>query len=210
MAVSAQIKVGPLGAPPVVDLLPMVAPNVRRVVVDTHVHLPDMFEITFLDEGGVLANNMIDIGTSVKIWGGADDIERRAGPHRGRGHGDRGRHPPQRHLHDDPRLREGAPDAARASHVRVPQHEGLRHRAADGVEVRPGDRATADRLDERRARRTRAVQPDRLGVPQVPRGGERLRLRRRPGLVRVPQAEEHRATRRCSSGCSRCPAVRRR
>ncbi len=45
----------------------------RRVVVDTHVHLPDMFEITFLDEGGVLANNMIDIGTSVKIWGGADD-----------------------------------------------------------------------------------------------------------------------------------------
>jgi hypothetical protein len=73
MAVSAQIKVGPMGAPPVVDLLPMVAPNVRRVVVDTHAHLPDMFEITFLDEGGVLANNMIDIGTSVKIWGGADD-----------------------------------------------------------------------------------------------------------------------------------------
>ena len=73
MAVSAQIKVGPLGAPPVVDLLPMVAPNVRRVVVDTHAHLPDMFEVTFLDEGGVLSNNLIDIGTSVKIWGGADD-----------------------------------------------------------------------------------------------------------------------------------------
>ena len=62
-----------MGVPPTIDLLPMVAPNVRRVVVDTHAHLPDMFEITFLDDGGVLANNMIDIGTSVKIWGGADD-----------------------------------------------------------------------------------------------------------------------------------------
>jgi uncharacterized protein involved in type VI secretion and phage assembly len=62
-----------MGIPPAIPLQPMVEQAVRRVVVDTHVHLPDMFEITFLDEGGVLANNMIDIGTSVKIWGGADD-----------------------------------------------------------------------------------------------------------------------------------------
>ena len=51
----------------------MVETALRRVVVDTHAHLPDMFEITFLDEGGVLANNMIDIGTSIKIQGGAAD-----------------------------------------------------------------------------------------------------------------------------------------
>src|SRR3954471_14678770 len=72
MAVSAQIKVGPMGAPPVVDLLPTVALNIRRVVVDTHAHLPDMFEITFLDEGGVLDSNKTDIGTYVKLFGGAD------------------------------------------------------------------------------------------------------------------------------------------
>jgi uncharacterized protein involved in type VI secretion and phage assembly len=73
MAVRAQIQVGPFGVPAAVPLLPMVENAIRRVVVDTHVHLPDMFEVTFLDEGGVLANNMIDIGTSVKIWGGADN-----------------------------------------------------------------------------------------------------------------------------------------
>src|SRR6188768_3322396 len=54
-------------------LVPMAADCLRRVVVDTHAHLPDMFEVTFLDEGGVLANNMIDIGTSVKIQGGSAD-----------------------------------------------------------------------------------------------------------------------------------------
>jgi phage protein D len=73
MSVRAQVKVGPFGAPAEVPLQPMVENAMRRVVVDTHVHLPDMFEVTFNDEGGVLANNMIDIGTSVKIWGGADD-----------------------------------------------------------------------------------------------------------------------------------------
>lgn len=73
MSVRAQIAIGPLGAPPAVQLLPMVEQAVRRVVVDTHAHLPDMFEVTFFDEGGILANNMIDIGTSVKIWGGAVD-----------------------------------------------------------------------------------------------------------------------------------------
>jgi uncharacterized protein involved in type VI secretion and phage assembly len=65
------IKVGPMNIPPVVPLLPMVESAVRRVVVDTHAHLPDMFEITFYDQGGVLANNMIDIGTSIKVEGGA-------------------------------------------------------------------------------------------------------------------------------------------
>ncbi|MEA2686058.1 MAG: hypothetical protein QOE93_1253, partial [Actinomycetota bacterium] len=73
MSVRAQIAVGPFGVPPAIPLVPMVEQAVRRVVVDTHVHLPDMFEITFLDEGGLLANNKIDIGTSVKIWGGAVD-----------------------------------------------------------------------------------------------------------------------------------------
>jgi len=71
VTIRAQIAIGPFGAPAVAPLLPMVEEAIRRVVVDTHVHLPDMFEVTFFDEGGILANSMIDIGTSVKIWGGA-------------------------------------------------------------------------------------------------------------------------------------------
>lgn len=73
MSVRAQVQIGPFGAPATLPLVPMVEQAIRRVVVDTHVHLPDMFEVTFFDEGGILANNMIDIGTSVKIWGGAVD-----------------------------------------------------------------------------------------------------------------------------------------
>jgi phage protein D len=68
-----QIAVGPFGVPAAIPLQPLVAEAVTRVVVDTSVHLPDMFEVTFDDQGGVLAQNMIQIGTSVKIWGGADD-----------------------------------------------------------------------------------------------------------------------------------------
>jgi phage protein D len=73
MSVMAQIKVGPKGIPPAIPLQPMVEQALRRVVVDTHTQLPDMFEITFYDEGGVLANNLIDIGCSIKIMGGAVD-----------------------------------------------------------------------------------------------------------------------------------------
>ena len=64
------ILVGPMNIPPAIPLLPMVESQVRRVVVDTHARLPDMFEITFDDPGGILAMNMIDIGTSVSIKGG--------------------------------------------------------------------------------------------------------------------------------------------
>lgn len=73
MSVMAQIKTGPFGAPPVKPLLPMTEQALRRVVVDTHASLPDMFEITFYDEGGVLANELLDIGSSVSIAGGAAD-----------------------------------------------------------------------------------------------------------------------------------------
>lgn len=70
------IKLEPVG----VALLPTVEPKVARVVVDTHLHLPDMFEITFLDEeGGVLTEAGIRIGTELSIHAGspsADTAER--------------------------------------------------------------------------------------------------------------------------------------
>jgi hypothetical protein len=73
MSVLPKVSVGPFNIPAAMPLLPMAEDQLRRVVVDTNAHLPDMFEVTFLDEGGVLANNMIDIGTSIKIQGGAAD-----------------------------------------------------------------------------------------------------------------------------------------
>jgi phage baseplate assembly protein gpV len=45
----------------------------RRVVVDTHLHLPDMFEIRFLDvTGGLIDEIGITIGAAVTISGGKD------------------------------------------------------------------------------------------------------------------------------------------
>ncbi len=68
--VRATIKVGMMGMP----LSPTVEPLVQRVVVDTHLHLPDMFEITILDESGsVIDDANMSIGTEVQIFGGAAD-----------------------------------------------------------------------------------------------------------------------------------------
>jgi hypothetical protein len=44
-----------------------------RTVVDTHLHLPDMFELTFVDEGGTLTTDTgIRIGTVMEIKGGKE------------------------------------------------------------------------------------------------------------------------------------------
>ena len=55
-------------------LKPDVERYLVRVVVDTHLHLPDMFELTFFDEGGDLVDQAgLSIGTPVEISGGAAD-----------------------------------------------------------------------------------------------------------------------------------------
>lgn len=56
-----------------------VADKVHRTVVDSNLHLPDMFEITFDDnDGNVLTSAGISIGTLVEIWaGGAGDTTSR-------------------------------------------------------------------------------------------------------------------------------------
>ncbi|HWS47381.1 MAG TPA: phage baseplate assembly protein V [Acidimicrobiia bacterium] len=70
--VRATIKVGMMGMP----LRPDIEPLVQRVVVDNHVHLPDMFEITFLDESGSVVDDAnLSIGTEVAIFGGAADSQ---------------------------------------------------------------------------------------------------------------------------------------
>lgn len=69
--VRASVALGPGGIMP---LLPDVERRLVRVVVDTHLHLPDMFELTFLDEeGSVLDDASIQIGTAVQVSGGAPD-----------------------------------------------------------------------------------------------------------------------------------------
>jgi hypothetical protein len=69
--VRASVALGPGGIMP---LSPLVEPKLVRVVVDTHLHLPDMFELTFLDEdGNVLDDARIKIGTAVQVSGGAPD-----------------------------------------------------------------------------------------------------------------------------------------
>lgn len=66
--VRASIGVGAMGLP----LDSSVEGRVVRVVVDTHLHLPDMFEITILDEdGSALSDAGLAIGTQVKISGAA-------------------------------------------------------------------------------------------------------------------------------------------
>lgn len=68
--VRASIGVGPVGLP----LDSSVEGRILRVVVDTHLHLPDMFEITILDEdGSALSDAGLAIGTQVKISGAAAD-----------------------------------------------------------------------------------------------------------------------------------------
>ena len=69
--VRASVKVGsPMGLP----MRPDVERLLTRVVVDTHLHLPDMFELTFLDEEGHAAKDAnLSIGTGVEVFGGAPD-----------------------------------------------------------------------------------------------------------------------------------------
>jgi phage protein D len=66
--VRASVKV--MGMP----MRPDAERNLARVVVDTHLHLPDTFELTFLDEEGSAADTaMLSIGTPVEVYGGAPD-----------------------------------------------------------------------------------------------------------------------------------------
>ncbi|HSH23635.1 MAG TPA: phage baseplate assembly protein V [Acidimicrobiales bacterium] len=66
--VRPHVSLEPLGLP----LPPAVEPKLVRVVVDTHLHLPDMFELTFLDEEGtVVAEAGLGIGTEVAVHAGA-------------------------------------------------------------------------------------------------------------------------------------------
>ncbi len=54
------------------DLLPTVQPKLRRTLIDTRLHLPDMFELTFEDaDNSVISDQMVKIGSVVKIFGGA-------------------------------------------------------------------------------------------------------------------------------------------
>jgi phage protein D len=63
------VKVGkPIGLP----LSPLVMPNLVRAVVDTHLHLPDMFELTFHDlEGTIVKDAGLSVGSVVEILAGA-------------------------------------------------------------------------------------------------------------------------------------------
>ncbi len=66
--VRAGVKVGSIGLP----LKPDAERHLVRVVVDTHLHLPDMFELTFFDEAGDIVDTAgLSIGTPVEITGGA-------------------------------------------------------------------------------------------------------------------------------------------
>ena len=68
--VRASVKVGSFGAG--LPLRPDVERLLTRVVVDTHLHLPDTFELTFLDEEGHIATDAgLKIGVGVEVYGGA-------------------------------------------------------------------------------------------------------------------------------------------
>src|SRR5690349_10577292 len=71
--VRATVKVGsPMGMP----LRPDVERLLTRVVVDTHLHLPGTFELTFLDEEGHVADDAgLRIGVGVEVFGGAPDSQ---------------------------------------------------------------------------------------------------------------------------------------
>jgi hypothetical protein len=52
-------------------LSPLVQSQLVRAVVDTHLHLPDMFELTFIDEAGTVTDDAgLSIGTAVEILAG--------------------------------------------------------------------------------------------------------------------------------------------
>src|SRR6478736_2807665 len=57
-----------------IELLPTTAAKLVRTVVDTRVHLPDMFELTFEDtENSIVGDLMVRIGSLVEVYGGASD-----------------------------------------------------------------------------------------------------------------------------------------
>ena len=65
------IKIGKLVGMP---LSPTVLPSLVRAVVDTHLHLPDMFELTFNDaEGTIVKTAGLTIGAVVEVAAGAAD-----------------------------------------------------------------------------------------------------------------------------------------
>lgn len=70
--VTPAIKVGTAAG----SLSPDAASMVLRVVVDTHLHLPDMFEITFAHgSASAVAQAGISIGVPLEIWGGPPQQE---------------------------------------------------------------------------------------------------------------------------------------
>ena len=72
VAVSAKVLVGAgLGT----ALSDAAAGRLVRVVVDTSLHLPGMFELTFVDDGtATLSSAGLTIGATVQVWGsGAGD-----------------------------------------------------------------------------------------------------------------------------------------
>ena len=62
------IKIGAVMGMP---LSPLVQSKLVRAVVDTHLHLPDMFELTFIDESGTVTDDAgLAIGTALEIQAG--------------------------------------------------------------------------------------------------------------------------------------------
>ncbi|HVK22971.1 MAG TPA: hypothetical protein VM677_16560, partial [Actinokineospora sp.] len=60
------LLVGKIGFP----MLPTASQLLVRAVVDTHLHLPDMFELTFLDQAGTLLGDAgIAIGVQIEVKG---------------------------------------------------------------------------------------------------------------------------------------------
>jgi hypothetical protein len=67
--VNPVVSVGLIGMP----LDSTAESNLIRTVVDTHLHLPDMFELTFIDEAGSLASDAgLQIGTKIEIFAGKE------------------------------------------------------------------------------------------------------------------------------------------
>ncbi|OLF16060.1 phage baseplate assembly protein V [Actinophytocola xanthii] len=62
-----------VGYPVGLPLMPAYEEMLVRTVVDTHLHLPDMFELTFVDENGSLTTDAgIRIGTVIEVRGGKE------------------------------------------------------------------------------------------------------------------------------------------
>ncbi|MFC7616674.1 hypothetical protein ACFQV2_27670 [Actinokineospora soli] len=57
-----------IGYPVGVPMLPNHSQQLIRAVVDTHLHLPDMFELTFTDEAGTIVDDTgLKIGAVVTV-----------------------------------------------------------------------------------------------------------------------------------------------